>query len=204
MSQRNTKSRRYLVQMLLSAFVLCGILSSAVYAADDTKNQTNSNSEISQTFGIGLRLGGSHFGVGANARYWSQNRVGFELGYSHSSIGFPDVGYDASVNQVIPSFLLALSKVDRPSCFIRPYVGGGITFSRSSSSLNLSSVGLGNNKDSVSNVGGQGFVGTELTFKKVPKLAFGADLGYYSTAIPFTGIKIGGFAIAATIHYYVK
>jgi hypothetical protein len=219
MSCKKLPARSFVLLPFLTFLVLCLFsTSSTTYAAEanptafnlvttsDQKNQSNSDTKIHQTFGIGLKLGGSHFGVGANVRYWSGKRVGFEVGYSRSSIGYGSsgLGYTASVNQIIPSLLLTISQADKPSCRIRSYIGGGVNFSRSSTEIDTSNLGLGNDKESSTNVGGQGFVGLELVFKKIPRLSFGGDAGYYSTAIPFTGMKIGGFALGLGIHFYLK
>jgi len=31
-----------------------------------------------------------------------------------------------------------------------------------------------------------------------------ADIGYYSTAVPFSGFRVGGFALATSVHWYIR
>jgi hypothetical protein len=205
MNSKRNLFGNYVFVSLLSFFLLfVALLPSAAYAAEP-KTQANSDDQIPHTFGVGIRLGGSSFGVGANARYWIGKRVGAEIGYSHYSLGYSSsgFGYNSSANQVIPSFLFALSRSDHPGYQLRPYIGGGINVSRFSSSAEATGYGI-NIKESSTNTGGQGFAGLELTFKKVPRLTFGGEAGYYSTSIPYSGMKFGGVALALTIHYYLK
>jgi hypothetical protein len=209
---RKKPVRKICVISLLTLFLLCTASGSpAIFAADNSgqidKAGTNTDDKIPQTFGVGVKLGGSSFGVGVNARYWSNKNVGFEVGYSHYSFGISsmDYGYDVSSHQITPSLLFSFSRVNTPSLQLRPYVGGGINYSRYSFKSDFDEYYdlLGINESS-SKIGGQGFAGLELAFKKLPKLSFSGDLGYYSTSTPYVEMKVGGISFAATINYYLK
>ncbi|MEQ1574330.1 MAG: hypothetical protein ABMA15_04860 [Vicinamibacterales bacterium] len=138
--------------------------------------------------GLGGKAGGFTFGVGASARVWQSEKLGFQVDISH--YGISSVG----ILQVAPSVLFVLGKpnLDKPTQ-IRPYAGGGVNFFR----VSYSSFG------SDTGIGGQGFVGAELVFEGAPKFGLSGDLGYYSTG-DFFGVNVGGFALSLMGHYYIR
>lgn len=139
-------------------------------------------------FGLGGKAGGFTFGVGASARLWPSERIGFQVDLSHYGIS------SVSILQVAPSVLFVLGDPDLDKATqIRPYAGGGVSFFRTA----LSSFG------SDTGIGGQGFVGTELVFGGAPRFGLSGDLGYYSTG-DFFGITLGGFAMSVAGHYYIR
>jgi len=138
--------------------------------------------------GLGAKAGGFTFGVGASARMWQSEKLGFQVDISHYGIG------SVGILQVAPSVLFVLGDpdLDKPTQ-IRPYAGGGVNFFR----VSYSSFG------SDTGVGGQGFVGAEVVFQGAPKFGLSGDLGYYSTG-DFFGVNIGGFALSLMGHYYIR
>jgi len=194
------KHRKYLLKtcVLLLLFV-CASAAPSVYAQDGPPE--------SQKFGVGFKVlaGNDVTAIGANARFWTESPLGFEVGWARDSEGISasadGISVDASAHiDVIPmSALYTLTHVNTESVYIRPYVGGGINIARGSFSAGASGYG-GSSSVSVSatKVGAQGFAGAEFTFKQIPKLSFGGDLGI----LRFGGNS--GFAAGLQVHYYLK
>lgn len=82
---------------------------------------------------------------------------------------------------------------------LMPYIMGGVGFY--TTTVDIDFPGL-EESDSETDVGYQFGAGAELWFEDVPSLAVSFDLGYYSTAVPFVGAKIGGFAYGIRAHWY--
>ena len=88
---------------------------------------------------------------------------------------------------------------------VRPYVGGGVNVFFSS--LNARAAGFGeeiSESTSSTDFGVQAFGGLEFFFSKIPRLSMSADIGYYSTAVPFSGFRVGGFALGTSVHWYIR
>ncbi len=164
-----------------------------------------------QTVGLGGRMGGLAFGVGGSVRYWSQSRLGLQLDVSHFGAGASGYGVDVgySTLQLAPAVLYRFgAEPDTDdSVSYRPYAGGGVSITRSSLGSSVSGYGAGvdfSESTSGTDIGFQGFGGVQITFKRLPKLAFSGDFGYYSSAEPFLGVKFGGFGVTMAAHYFVK
>jgi opacity protein-like surface antigen len=166
-----------------------------------------------RTFGLGGRAGGFTFGVGGSVRFWSPARLGVQVDVSRYSIGSSTVitpGVTASAEltswQIAPSLLYALGGADSDDeVWVRPYVGGGASFFRSSLSARASGFGESlSESQSETNVGFQGFGGAQMVFKAVPRLAISGDIGYYSTGTPFVGYQVGGIAFSIAGHWFVR
>lgn len=182
------------------------------YTADAVNRQVQSfrSEPRAKTLGLGARMGGFTFGVGASGRVWTQGRFGFQGEISRYSLGASDPFWGSSsvnfsVTQFGASVLYAFpSEEPDESMWIRPYAGGGLNVFRTA--LSSSFVGFGINEsasDSATDVGFQVLGGAEAVFKRWP-VAVSADLGYYSTGLPFAGVSIGGFAYGLSLHWYVK
>lgn len=151
-----------------------------------------------RTFGIGGQLGGFTFGLGANARAWTADRVGLQLGYSRFSLIPGDSGL--SVNQF---GAVVLSRFGEPEAdddlVFRPYAGGGINLYRTTNNL-LSFIGESSTE---TNVGFQILGGAEVGFRNVPSVTLSGDVGYYSTSTPFD-MRLGGFSYGLALHWYFR
>lgn len=53
--------------------------------------------------------------------------------------------------------------------------------------------------DSSSGVGAFGFGGVEWRLGSSKQLGLSGDIGYYSTATPFVGLRIGGFCLRGLV-----
>ena len=145
-------------------------------------------SDIEQKFGVGLGVlaGNDVTYLGVNTRFWSGGNLGFEAGWltdgesESRTMSGVRAEVSARVHLIPVSMLYTVWHVDTNSVYIRPYVGGGINIARLSSKVTVSYQGESISESaSDSGFGGQGFVGAEVTFKAVPRLSFGGDIGYY-------------------------
>ena len=195
------KQRKYLSKICALLFLTCVLVVPAVHAENAPPDG------ISQQFGVGFKVlaGNGLTAVGANARFWTESNLGFEVGWARDGEGVSgsadgvSVGVSAHLDVIPVSALYTLTHVDTESVYIRPYVGGGINIARLSASASASGYGESASASaSTTKVGGQGFAGAEFTFKQVPKLSFGGDIGIHR----FAGDS--GFAVGFQVHYYLK
>ena len=173
------KQRKYFTKICAMLFLIVAFAATSVYA------QGLPPYDIQLHFAIGfqyLNAGMIDGSPGINARFWSDKNVGFDVGWARNSIeGYGYVSgsrVDISINNdIIPASLLyTVYHGDTSVVYIRPYVGGGFNISRISASAEYAgSSGSGSD----TKIGGQGFGGVEFTFKAVPRLSFGGDVGYY-------------------------
>jgi len=148
--------------------------------------------------GLGLRLGGSTFGVGGSARAWSRGPLGVQFEVSRFSLTDP-IDNRVTSTQVSPSALYSFGERVSDYMWLRPYAGAGITFNRST--LSSPVVGLA---VSDSTTGFQVFGGGELTVANLPQVAVSAELGYHRFETPFAGFELGGFGLSVAGHWYIK
>jgi hypothetical protein len=187
------KQKKHLLKICVLLFLfVCASAAPGAFAQDDTQD--------AQKFGIGLKfLGGDGLNaVGFNARFWSESKLGFEAGWATDGEGGGGV---SSRFHIIPfSALYTLTHVNTNSMYIRPYLGGGINITRFTTNIDdyLSDF-LGEDISlSETKVGGQGFFGAEFTFKSVPRLSFGGDVGLHRI------FNDNGFRAGVQVHYYLK
>jgi hypothetical protein len=151
--------------------------------------------------GLGGRVGGSTFGIGATARAWSRDHFGAQLEMSHSaltSVGVP--GRVRSI-QFEPSLLYWLPDHVTDYVWVRPYLGSGINLSRQTLSNAIPGAGP---PVSENTFGLQAFGGGELTFAGVPRFALSVDLGYHWVRTSFAGVDLGGPGVSVSGHWYMK
>lgn len=197
--------------LIAASSMAAGLLAAASTASASQGPAAAGSAKPTHTFGVGGRAGGFTFGVGGSARYWSHERLGFQIDVSRYGIGVSDLGVrvSSSTLQLAPAVLYSFeteSNSDAPVTY-RPYVGGGVSILRSSLSSSASGFGAGVDfSESTSNtdIGFHGFGGVELTFKRVPKLGVSGEFGYYSTGEPFSGVHVGGFGASAAAHWFFK
>jgi hypothetical protein len=150
--------------------------------------------------GFGARMGGAEFGFGGTARIWSRNQIGVQMDVSRATQNSSVAQERLTSLQFAPSAVYSFKDKMSESVWVRPYVGGGISFYRSSLSV-TPDVG-----ESVTDngVGYQTFGGAELTFPSVPRFAISGDVGYQWAPTPFTGFDVGGMSFSFSGHWYVK
>jgi hypothetical protein len=153
----------------------------------------------SHVFGLGARLGGPSFGVGASARGWSRGRFGFQFEVARYEMPNPiDLG-TVSSTEFGPSVLYAFNDHVADYTWLRPYLGAGMNFYRSSTTSSLVGVDT-----SDSGFGSQMFGGGELSFASLPQFAISTELSYRWFNAPFEGLNLGGVGFSVAGHWYVK
>jgi Bacterial SH3 domain len=158
-----------------------------------------SRQTTSHLFGLGARLGGPSFGVGVSARGWTHRRLGVQFEVSRYNVSNPiDLGTMSST-EFGPSALYAFNDHVADYTWLRPYVGAGLNFYRSS----ITSPALGIDV-SDSRYGSQLFGGAELSFASVPQFAISTELSHRWFNEPVVGLDLGGIGLSVAGHWYMK
>ena len=188
------KLKCFLKTCVLPVLFVCVFAASSLYAQTPF--------DIEQKVGVGFQLWNSGINMfGVNARFWSEKRLGFEVGWVTNGESGRVGGYSINLrtHMINPSLLVTLAHVDTNNVYIRPYAGGGpnIIYRKSDRDDDLTDYGkevfvIG------TKVGGQGFGGAEVTFKAVPQLSVGGDLGVYRYQ------NQTGRGLRFLVHYYLK
>jgi len=148
----------------------------------------------------GNMMGASPVGFGAAVRTWSRGQPSFQMTVSHSSQTSLTAPGEVASLQISPSLLYSLRDRLSDSLWVRPYVGGGVTFVRDT----LRDITPGVTDATTNGFGWQGFGGAEFTFPSVPKFTLSADAGYYWRPESFTGFDAGRIGVTVSGHWYVK
>jgi hypothetical protein len=158
--------------------------------------------------GLGGRVDPFTLGLGGSVRYWSGDRVGFQVAISRDAFGNSDEsGTSVSLLRIAPAITYRFG--DAPTTTedlaYQPYFGAGIIISRVSVT-SRNTIGRLRSTESESATGTrfQAFGGVELFFDEARRLGLSTDVGYYSIADPFVGIHVGGVAFSAAAHWYVR
>jgi hypothetical protein len=150
--------------------------------------------------GLGGRFGGATQSAGATGRAWSRKRFGGQLEISREAR--TNAGTERLTSQQIaPSVLYALPSRFSDYLWIRPYVGGGATFYRTTRPSTMLAAG----ESSADNgLGLQMFGGGELTLAAIPRFALSADLGYRKWPGSFAGFEPRRLGLKVSGHWYVR
>jgi hypothetical protein len=153
----------------------------------------------SHQLGVGVRLGGTSFGIGAGVRAWPKGPLGIQFDVTrYATYNSLDFGRMTST-QFSPSALYSFGDHVSDYTWLRPFVGGGATFHRSS----LTSPGVGF-AVSDSTLGFQTFGGSEFTLAAVPQLAVSLEGSYHWLGAPFAGYELGGVGFGVAGHWYFR
>ena len=157
-----------------------------------------SSSGTTHRFGVGVLMGGPSFGLGVGARAWAHKRLGVQFDLAHYEVSSPiDLG-SMSTTDFGPSVLFSFNDHVADYTWLRPFVGAGMNFYKSS----LTSPLLGDMSDS--RYGSQMFGGTELSFASVPQFAVSTQLSYRWFNEPRQGYDLGGVGVSLAGHWYLK
>jgi len=149
-------------------------------------------------FGVGALMGGPSFGLGVTARGWSRKRLGVQFDLAHYNVSSPiDLG-SMSSTEFGPSVLFSFNDHVADYTWLRPYIGAGMNFYKSS----LTSPLLGDMSDT--RYGSQMFGGGELSFASVPQFAISTQVSYRWFNEPRVGYDLGGVGVSLAGHWYVK
>jgi hypothetical protein len=151
-------------------------------------------------FGVGAVTGSSR-GFGGSARGWRAGRLGVQLEVSRFTYDSVDLLSRATVTDIAPGVLVALNDHVTDTLWLRPYVGVGAHFARSS---RTDLIFPGVVAESANTMGIRGFVGSEVSLANVPQLAVSVDVGYFHQPEPFVGFEPSGMGFTISGHWYVK
>ena len=159
---------------------------------------TAPSSGTTHSFGVGALMGGPALGLGVSARGWSHRRLGVQFDLTHYSVSSPiDLG-SMSSTEFGPSVLFSFNDHVADYTWLRPYIGAGMNFYKSS----LTSPLLGDMSDS--RFGSQMFGGGELSFASVPQFAVSTQISYRWFNEPRQGYDLGGVGVSLAGHWYLK
>jgi hypothetical protein len=136
--------------------------------------------------------------IGGSGRFWSDYGFGVQLDVSRSSTSSELAPGRMTTLAVSPSVLYPLPGVIRSSVWVRPYVGSGLDFARSSLNVTPGMSAHGNS------VGFKGFGGGEFTFAGAPQVGVSVDLGYRWLDSPFTGFDNSHLHLSFAGHWYIR
>jgi hypothetical protein len=153
----------------------------------------------SHMFGVG-GLVGSMSSVGASARAWHDNHLGFQVGLTRDAMTSAVAADRVTSMQFEPAVVYA--PFDRVSDYvwIRPYVGAGLSFRHQTLSVDAPGV----DSPSQNGVGFRLFGGGELTFASLPRFGLSVDLGYRRLPTPFPGFEADPLNVSIAGHWYIK
>ena len=183
------------------------VVTTPVIAVEPTQAQTanrlpvrttTSSSGTTHRFGVGALMGGPSLGLGVTARGWSHKRLGVQFDLAHYNVSSPiDLG-SMSSTEFGPSVLFSFNDRVADYTWLRPYIGAGMNFYKSS----LTSPLLGDMSDS--RFGSQMFGGGELSFASVPQFAVSTQVSYRWFNEPRVGYDLGGVGVSLAGHWYLK
>jgi len=151
--------------------------------------------------GLGGQLSGATPGFGFTSRIWSRNRFGVQLDLSRSRMTTSTTPERLESTQFAPSVVYAIVDHVSDSVWLRPYVGGGGAFVKSTLKSGTPEV---TTPVSDSRLTWRTFGGLEVTLPNVPRFAISADAGYEWSEQPFPGYEVGGLGFSVSGHWYVK
>jgi hypothetical protein len=173
----------------------------AVASAPATSSRTIYVPPPTHVVGVGGLMAGSTPAFGATARVWAGRRFGVQVEASRLTETPVEGAARMTSFQLMPSLVYSIADVVTDYVWVRPYVGGGVNFARSSLG-GVTPDGGGSVTESALAYRGHG--GAELTFASLPRFAVSADVGYQQPKTPFPGYEIGGMGFTIAAHWYVK
>ena len=156
------------------------------------------------TIGVGGTMTVSNRGAGGGLRYWFGEHVGVNLtaNYYRGSQRQTGGSRSGSTFTVVPSIIVMLTRPNPArEVDIRPYVGGGVNYVRSSPATATGTATLARR----SGTGGQVFGGVEMTFRDADWMTISAEGIYYSLPVSYVDANtIGGFSYLLAFHFYLR
>ena len=169
----------------------------------DQERERRTPGERPHTVGLGGQMGVSNRGGGGGLRYFFGNRLGanFEVAWYRPRYTATTSG---STFAVLPSIIFMLTDPDPTrDVDIRPYVGGGVSYVRSSRPVTTAPGQTTSLRRS--GTGGQAFGGVELTFREADYLTISIEGTYYKLPVSYVNANVvGGFNYVLAFHFYLK
>lgn len=156
---------------------------------------------ISHIFGAGAVVG-SMDSVGATARAWRENRLGFQIAFTRDALTSDVAAGRVTTLQVEPAVVYGLSDFVTDYFWVRPYVGSGVSIRHQTLHASTSTPAAPDTSDT--GVGFRGFGGAELTFAGAPRFALGVEAGYRKFPTPFPGFAADHLGVSIFGNWYIK
>jgi hypothetical protein len=150
--------------------------------------------------GIGALIGPMST-IGASARAWRDDRLGFQLALTRDAMSSDLAGNRVTSMQIEPGVVYGLLDHVTDYVWLRPYVGAAVSLRRETLRFPTAT---GIEPVSDSGIGLRLFGGTEFTFASVPQLGLSVDLGYRRVPTPFVGFEADHLSAAIAGHWYIK
>jgi hypothetical protein len=151
--------------------------------------RAGTSTPLTHRLGIGAgMLSGTPNGFAATARLWRSERIGVRVDVARYAVPVLPAGSYTTLH-VEPSLLVSTSDRVTNYFWFRPYAGGGISLRRHAPERPI---------------GVQLFGGTEVSFAGAPQLALSADVGYRSRQSALDTLRIGGYGVTVSAHWYVR
>ena len=168
------------------------------------RSQPQASSPRPHQFGFGGSITASNGGAGGDIRYWFGDHLGLTMSAGwHRSAYQTSTGDRASTVHASPSVLYMFGKPNyRREVDIRPYVGGGASYVRSS--MPVASPNGGVRTSEASGTGLHTFGGAEVAFKEVEAMTFSGELVYYRLPVRLSNNAYDGFSYLIAVHFYVR
>ena len=149
--------------------------------------------------GIGPAISASNRGLGGATRFFFSDRIGVDFSAAWSRP--QNRNTTGSIFHATPSFLYMLRRQnDLADLDVRPYVGGGFSYINSSYRTTLLP-----ESGRTSGIGGQAFVGAELTFKDAPWVTISVEGRYYRLPVRVVNANmIDGMNMVMLFHFFVN
>lgn len=150
-------------------------------------------------FGVGVRIGGTNFGIGGSVRYFFYaGPLGVQAEVSHHGVDFGLGDFDSI--QFAPSAIYRFREIQLEApVSLTPYAGIGLSFIHSDFGG-----GVLQGVDDT-DVGILLYGGVEVFFERVPNLGASGQLSYNSNDEVISsgfGSDLGGVAFTAAAHWY--
>lgn len=139
--------------------------------------------------------------IGASARAWRDDRLGFQLAVTRDAMSSDLAGNRVTATQIEPGVVYGLLDRVTDYVWLRPYVGAALSLRRETLRFPTAT---GIEPVSDSGMGLRLFGGTEFTFASVPQLGLSVDLGYRHVPTPFVGFEADHLSAAIAGHWYIK
>ena len=154
----------------------------------------------SHVVGLGARFGTDAIGFAGSGRLWARDPFGlqFEVGRvtQASNAAFAPRLHMTTIGAGV---IYSLPDLVADAVWIRPYLGGGASFYRSTLST-----ATGVSVPAENGLGYQALGGAEFTWAGLPHLSLSTDIRQEWAPTPFTGFETGGLGVALSAHWYVK
>ena len=139
--------------------------------------------------------------IGASARAWRDDRLGFQVAVTRDAMSSDLAGNRVTATQIEPGVVYGLLDRVTDYVWLRLYVGAALSLRRETLRF-PTATGLEPVSDS--GMGLRLFGGTEFTFASVPQLGLSVDLGYRHVPTPFVGFEADHLSAAIAGHWYIK